>query len=600
MNLPATNIDVLKYQESLKNWLRQYPQFTDFDFEGSNFSVLLSLLAYNAYNMAHYDNMVGNEAWIDTAELRQSLVSHATDLNYLPRSKISASSIIEVEVFPDDNPVNIILPKYYKFKTTDVRGNTLYFVTDQDYITTKNNQGRYIFKDVIVYQGDIVREYFDVTGVINDGVYVKYTEPFIISSSNIDINSLEVYVKESSSDSHPQKYTYAKTLASTTNISNTFFLRGIYDDQYAIEFGDGTFGSAISNGNQVLAVYRNTLGQIAQGNYVLTKTTDIAGYNSIVINSATRVQGGFDRESVEELRVNAPRHFQTQDRAVTEYDYQAIIKEYFPHIQQVYVFGGELVEQYGKVMIVLKPFGTTGVVSNQVKKQIVSTLKSKNIVPEPIIINPSYYYIGLSGNVFYNGNTFQSTEDQLKTTIYTELTKLNNNEIGNFGVTVYQSLINDTIDKSDKSINGSDITMDLRYRWVPSMIPREKISFDSHNSFYRSRDGEYRNENDYAITSSIFQIFYNERVVDAVVRDDGIGNLFLYIIDKTGKISKVGQSIGMIDYDKGAIAANLTIVSYNGNYIQFTCRLHDKTLHAVRDSFLLLESNDISLDMKRM
>lgn len=594
-----SNIDVVKYKQSLIQWLKTYPQFTDYDFEGSNFNVLIGLLAYNAYNLAHYDNMVGSEAWIDTAELRQSQVSHATDLNYLPRSRVSAQSVIEVEVYPTDNPTTIILPKYFKFKSSDNNGNTVYFVTNQDYITTRDTDGRYIFKNVDIFQGEIVEEFFEVSGVTIENGVSFYDRPFVISSSDIDIKSLEVFVQQSSSDSSPVEYDYSKTLDQTSSVSTTYFLRGIYDDQYAIEFGDGTFGAAVQNGNIVNARYRVTQGPVVQGNYVITPTTSISGYANITINSATRVQGGFERETVEQLRFVAPKYFQTQDRAITADDYAIIVKQGFPNIQQVYAFGGEEIEQYGKVMIVLKPFGTIGVVSDIIKSQIIELLKTKNIVPEPVIIDPNYYYIGVTTNVFYNADVLKITEQQLKTNITNNLVNLNNTVIGNFNISVYQSLINNTINKSDSSIEGSDTTLDLRKRWTPQRNLNETLSFTTNNPFDTSKDGPFQDPNDYTITSSLFSIFFNGVATNVVIQDDGIGNLYYFSVNSSGVKVRIGQSIGTINYQTGSVNLVANILDYS-NYIEFIISLQNKSIAAIRQTFMIIAGENIYIDTKRI
>lgn len=598
---PSENIDVRKYKQSLIEWMKTYPQFSDYDYEGSNLSVLIGLLAYNAYNMAHYDAMVGNEAWVDTAELRQSQVSHATDLNYLPRSRVSAQSILEVEVFPNDQPQSIILPKYYRFKTSDINGNNIYFITDQDYIAVRSPDNRYVFTNVAVYQGEIIEEVYDISGIQSDPNtrIATYDTPYVISSPNVDIKSLEVFVGSTASDPNPIKYDYAKTLADTQYNSTTYFIRGIYDDQYAVEFGDNTFGAALSNGNRVYLRYRDTLGPVVQGNYVLSKTTDISGYNDIVINSATRVQGGFERESVEELKRNSPRHFQTQDRAVTSVDYEIIVKESFPNIQQVHAYGGEEVQQYGKVIVVLKPYGTTGIVSDIVKNQIITLLKTKNIVPEPIIVDPSYFYIGISGNVYYRGDIVNLTEQQLKTNIVNNLTNLNNGVIGDFNVRIYQSQINDTITESDRSITGNDITMDLRKRWTPQVNLNETLSFNSHNTFKKSADGAYQTPDDFTMTTNVFQIFYNGAIINAIIQDDGLGNLYYFNIDTTGKKIKIGQPIGTIDYDQGTVNLVSSVRGY-GNYIEVIVKLAGSTIDMIQDSFALIDSINVDLNLVRL
>lgn len=596
--VPAQDIDVLKYQKSLVEYMKSFPEYTDYDFEGSNFSVLLRLLALNAYNMAHYDGMVGNEAWVDTAELRQSQVSHATDLNYLPRSRISARAVVTVEVFPTDSPVTIILPKHYKFKTTDSNGKTIYFVTDRDYVVSADAQGRYIFRGVDVFQGEITEETIAISGVMVEGAHTIYDAPFVISSNNIDISSLEVWVSAGSGDATPIKYDYARHLSETSRSSQTYFLRGIYDDQYAIEFGDGTFGAPVTNGSIVTIRYRDTLGPVIQGNYILTKTTDIAGYNNISISMETRVQGGFERESVAELRLNAPRHFTTQDRSITSTDYEVIIKQHFPQIQQVSAFGGEEVQQYGKVMIVLKPFSTTGIVSDTVKMQMVAILKTKNIVPEPIIIDPDYYYIGISGSVFYDGDIIQVTEAQLKTNITKGLIDLNSNVIGDFNVVVHQSMINQVINSSDRSITGSDVRLDLRKRWFPAVNLNETLQFTSNNRLYKSRDGAYTNSNDYAITTSTFTIWHNEALRNVVIQDDGIGHLHYYTIDDSGNKIRIGQSIGSVDYDNGTINLIANVYEY-GKHIEFIMRLESGTIQIIQDSFAIIDGADVAMKLVR-
>lgn len=598
---PSTDIDLVKYKESLISFLQGQDRFKDYDFRGSNFDALLTLLAYNAYNMAHYDGMVGNEAWIDTAELRQSLVSHATDLNYLPRSMTSAQAILEVEIFPNDAPVSITLPKYYRFKSSDTNGNNISFVTDKDYIAVRSEDGRYVFNDVYVYQGEITEEFFLAQGIIQENGSTIYQIPFVLASENIDIKSLEVFVAPTEGDPNRTKYTYARTLSETTNQSRTFFIRGIYDNQYSIEFGDGTFGAPLSNGNQVIARYRNTQGNVIQGNYILSKTSDISGYSEIVVNSATRVQGGFARESVEQIRFNAPRYFQIQDRAVTATDYEGLIKANFPNIQQVSVFGGEEVEQYGKVFIVLKPYGIIGTVSNQIKSQIIQLLKEKNIVPEPIVIDPEYFYVGITGNVTFSGDLLTITEPQLKANIINQLVALNDDEttgIGDFNSTLYQSLVNSTIRGCNKSIIGSDVVLDLRKRWTPALNLNETLTITSNNTFHKSRDGQYSNPNDYTLISSVFNVFINERISQVVIQDDGIGNLFYFFVDSSSAKSKSGNKVGTIDYDRGSVNLTANVYEYN-NYIEFIIRLNDKSLNVNHNSFLLLDANNIDLTLKR-
>lgn len=599
---PSSDIDVIKYEQALKQYMSSLPQYTDYDFDGSNLSVLMRIFAYNAYNMAHYQGMVGNEAWIDTAILRQSLVSHATDLNYLPRSRTSSVADIDIDVYPNDNPPTILLPKYTKFKTSDNSGTSIYFVTDQDYITSVDDNGNYKFKNVKIYQGDIINEYVTVTGVTIDvNNFTTYDQSFVIKSPNIDINSLEVFVSKSDDNQYPVKFTRVEKLSETSRTSNTYFVRGIYDNQYAIDFGDGVFGRGLENGNYVTIRYRETQGPIIQGNYSFTHVNGIQGYSNVRINRASRVSGGFERESVEELRINAPRYFQTQDRAVTATDYQVIIRRYFPNIQQVHVYGGEEIQQYGKVIIVLKPYGTTGIVSDTTKNQIIQLLKTKNIVPEPIITNPVYFYIGITGVVTYddNNNLSNITQDQIKTDITNRLIALNDSSvIGDFNTTIYQSLINKSITDCGDYIIGCDVNIDLRKRWVPATNIPETLSFSTNNPLKKSLDGRYQTPDDYTIISNPFQIWYNQQLTSVIIQDDGIGNLNYYSIDNNGNKIKINQVIGKIDYDRGDISLVAEVSQYN-NYIEFIIKLRNNTIKIARESFAIIDGRDINITLER-
>lgn len=598
-NLPSSSIDVVKYKKSLIDFLRTYPQFTDYDFEGTNWDNLISLLSYNAYNMAHYDAMVGNESTLDTAILRQSQVSHAASLNYLPRSRTSAQVTLRVEVYPTDQPASIILPKYYKFKTTDPNGQNIYFTTNQDYIAVRTSDNRYIFTNVVAYQGDIVEEYFEISGVTRENGVTIYNEPFVISSENIDIDSLEVFVGVNASDLNPQQYTYAATLAETTDISLTYFLRGIYDNQYAIEFGDGIFGAPVANGNRVTARFRNTQGAIIQGQYVLTKTTDIGGYSNVTVTALSRVQGGFERESTEQIRINSPRFFQVQDRAITETDYEIIISKAFPNIQQVSAYGGEHIQQYGKVIIVLKPYGTSGVVSNSIKSQIIGLLKSKNIVPEPVIVDPDYYYVAITSNVYYSGNILKITEQQLKSNILTALQNLNNEELGDFNTKVYQSLLTDTIKSADGAITGADVAFRMVKRWNPALNLNETLSFTMNNPFQVYYEGGYKTPDTYTITTNTFDIFYNGTRLTACIQDDGLGNLNYYQVTETGMKIKLSGSVGKVDYELGKVTINANILEY-GNSIDVYCTMLNRTVNIGLNSFAIVDNTYTDISFSRI
>lgn len=597
--IPSASLSYDEYKKSLIAFLKTKPQYTDYDFEGSNWSVVIDILAFNTYNNAHSLNMVGSEAWTDSAQMRESLVSHATDLNYLPRSRISAYATITVEIFPTGTPSSITLPKFYKFKSSDSVSNTIYFVTNRDYVTTRDEDGRYLFENVEVFEGSIATEFFLASGITtNTNGFVIYDEQFIIQAESIDITSLEVYVRSSQNDPVRIKYERADTLQGLNNESLVFFLRGVNSNQYALEFGDGVFGSALSNGNVIEAVFRNSRGVTVQGNYVLSKTGPIDGFNDIQVLFTTRVQGGFERETTDEIRFNAPRHFQTQNRAVTPFDYETLIKENFPQVQQVSVFGGEEIYQYGKVMIVLKPYGTQGIASDSLKNQIINFLKSKNIVPEPVIIDPQYFYLGINGDATYRGDMTKLDTSQIRSNIYSKLLNLNNTLLGDFNVDVYQSFLTETIVDSDPSIRGSSVDLSLYKLWLPLRNTNDTFTATLNNPIKKSRDGEYRNANDYSITTNSFLIFQSDQQREVVIQDDGLGNLHYYTLNQSIK-SRFGSKIGTVDYDTGEVKLTANILDYNER-ITFHFLLEQETINVIRDNFVIVDGPYIDIKVNKI
>ena len=348
--LSTSDLDFSSIKNNLKTYLKNQSQFSDYDFEGSNINVLLDVLSYNTYLNAFYLNQVGSEMFLDTAQLRESVVSHAKELNYLPRSRTSAKAYVNITVTPTGSPTTITIPKYYTL-TTSVDSTTLNFHTYSD-ITISPVDGVYTAANVEIFEGNIVTEYFNVSAD---------TSSFILQSDNIDTNSIEVTVIESSTNSSNSAWQRSESLYGLGPSSNNYFLQGYADYKYQVVFGDGSLGRAPSVGNIIKVTYRDTLGDVGNGAYIFKKT-NFDNYTIINVATIAAAAEGSERESIESIKFNAPRYFTTQERGVTNTDFETLTRTRFPQLQAVSAFGGEdlVPPQYGKVAISVKPYGTTG------------------------------------------------------------------------------------------------------------------------------------------------------------------------------------------------------------------------------------------------
>lgn len=596
--IPANQLDFLAYKASLKTFLQQQSQFTDYDFEGSNLAAMVDLLAYNAYNQAHYLNMVGSEMFLDTSLLRESIVSHAKELNYTPRSRISARVNVSVEITPNDSPVSITIPRYYGFKTTSSTSNTVRFITDQPIVISRDANNRYISEPFTIYEGYLVTETFDVEQTSTVDGSVIYNQRFDLKSSQVDVTSIVVSVQTDENDTNPTIFTRAYDLYGLDGDSNVFFVRGYKDNYYEIEFGDGILGAALQQGQIVTVKYRDTVGSEGNGTFVFAKTLPIDGYSTVAVTTITRATGGSERETDEAIKYNATRHFQTQNRAVIESDYESLIRANFPEVQQVNTYGGELIYQYGKVIIVLKPHSTEGVVDDATKARIVAFLKTKNMVPEPVIEDPQYFYLGITGTAYYNLAVTSLREAELKTALVEALIGLNDSFLNDFDVDVYQSKIASTIVGSQTAIVGADVVLTVKKRWAPSAGQSTSLNFTIDNQIISSIQGEYTSTARYAVTTNVFQMILDDQIKNVVLRDNGIGEIFIHIVEDNDTLVKYTPSIGTVDYDSGEITVTIDPYSYN-QYIDFTCRLTGESVNVTRNKFVLIDSADISITMAK-
>ena len=343
--LSVANLDFSDIKSNLKNYLRSQTAFKDFDFEGSNLSVLIDILSYNTYMNSYYLNMVAAEGFIDSAQLRDSVVSHAKTLNYLPGSFTSSKAVVDVEFVPDGTPANVTLPKHSTF-TTSVSSNSYTFTTNERITIPADANGNYIASNVEIFEGDIVRELF----VVNTA---NTNQRFVLNNTGVDVDSVSVHVLTSSADTTNSEYTRSLTTIGVDGTSNVYFVVPAEKEKYELQFGDGVIGRQLIDNNVIEVVYRNATGEDPNGANTFTLTESISGISSNTITTISTAKGGGAGETINDIRVNAPRSISIQDRTVTVTDYKTLLLQNFNDIETLNVYGGETTTppEFGKVIV---------------------------------------------------------------------------------------------------------------------------------------------------------------------------------------------------------------------------------------------------------
>ena len=347
--LSVSELDFDNIKANLKTFLQGQSEFQDYDFEGSGFAVLLDLLAYNTHYLGFNANMLANEMYLDSADIRKNIVSLAKMLGYTPNSCRASNATLSIRINNvPTGTTSIAMDKGTVF-TTSVNGTTYEFVTNQNY-TIQPEAGVYNFSNVKIYEGTLVT--FKYTVDTSD-----VDQRFIIPSANADTSTLKVSVQNSVSDTTTTTYSLATSLSDLTSTSKVYFLQEVEDNKFEVYFGDGVLGQSLSDGNIVILEYVVTNKTDANGASAFTLSSDIDGFSNVTITTTTNAANGAEAQTKESIRYNAPLQYSAQDRAVTSSDYETIVKTVYPNAQSVSAWGGEDDEepQYGVVKIAIKP-----------------------------------------------------------------------------------------------------------------------------------------------------------------------------------------------------------------------------------------------------
>ena len=552
--LEISELDFDGIKANLKNFLSQQDEFRDYDFEGAGMSVLLDLLAYNTHYMGFNANMLANEMFLDSADLRSSVVSKAKQVGYTPTSATAAQAKIDV-VVNDATGATLTMAKGTQFSTT-IDGTSYNFVNNAD-ISITPVDGVYKFSNVDIFEGTYLNFKYTVNTSDTD-------QRFVIPNDNVDTNTLTIKIQESSSDSTTNTYTLATGITGLDSTSKVYFLQEVENGRFEVYFGDGVLGKAVADGNIVILDYINTNRAEANGATTFTLGGTIGGFSDATITLVDIAAGGAEPESITSIKYNAPRDYGTQDRAVTADDYKVLVKSLYANAQAVQVYGGEdaAVPEYGKVFISIKAKSGTNL-TESTKNSIVQSLKQFAVASvRPTIIDPETTFLTLDTTFKYDTGATTKDSSTLATNVLTAISNYNNTTLKNFtGVFRYSKLL-EAINGADTSILSNITTVKMYKTVTPTLNSALKYTVSFNNAFYNPHSGHNASGGG-VISSTGFKISNDDSTNEHFLDDDGAGNLRVYYLSGTTRIY-TDSTFGTVNYSTGEViltSANITSIS---------------------------------------
>lgn len=587
------NLDFNRFKESLRTYAKEQALFKDYDFDGSNLSVLNDILAYNTYQNSFYLNMLFSEMFLDSAQLRNSMTSHSKDLNYVPRSFRSAKITVDISIDSGNTSVtSVTIPKNQPFSTR-VDERTFQFVTSENIVTTENKDGILTARGVNLYEGSYTVDTFYSN-------YAIERQRFVLSDPTIDTTSLTVVVSDESTATN---YRLATSFLDLGPNDPVFFLQAAENDRYEIVFGNDIIGKRPKNGATIYAEYRVCNGELPNGALEFTSDRTIGNSGNVTIRNTydkdgnpIRATGGAIHESLDDIKFNAPRHYQTQERAITVNDYKILLSKQFPEINALAVFGGETLNppQYGRVFIAADLFGFDGIPEYK-KLEFTKWLKNRMpITVEPVFIDPTFTWGDLSVTVRYDQNKTDLTEADISARVLDAIVGYSATNLNDFNITMKFSKLVSAIDRAHGSILSNETDFRL-YKLLRPVINTDRsysldYSFPFKNNLPKLSP-VHGVETEKTVYSSNF--IYNGKVCR--LEDDNAGTLRIVSTTANRSLSVV-KNIGKVNYDKGNITmTGFNVSSYTGSGIKIYVRPRSLDVDFSQGDYFEIKSEDIAI-----
>jgi hypothetical protein len=467
--LVVTELDFATIKANLKNFLRDQSEFSDFDFEAAGINVLLDILAYNTHYNAFYSNMIANEMFLDTALLRDSIVSHAKQIGYTPISAVASRATINLQVYRTggSTQTSLNLPKFTRFQSESVDSVSYTFVNTEDLVGPYDPTcGRFCFGDIYIYQGQPLSFTFTYDATNNTN------QKFELPDAGIDTSTLEVLIQESASSARITKFTLSSDATTAETNANVFYLEETRNGKYAIYFGDDVIGKSLVNGNVVIVTYVKTDGPAANKANSFTSVSAIGGFENSLIFPIKAAVGGNYQEDTERVRFSASKFYTSTGRGVTTDDIISVINKNYPYFDAINVWGGEQNDPpvYGKVFIAAKPSGGYEITESEKLSVINNVIKPICVVTvTPEFVDVDFNYINVNSNVYYDPTKTNLSLDAIKTLARNAIIAYKNIDLDDFNSRFRLSKMLRKIDDSSAAISYSEADCTIQKRLLPAL-----------------------------------------------------------------------------------------------------------------------------------
>ena len=591
-----TNLDFDQIKTSIRDYLRANTNFTDYDFEGSNLSIIIDALAYNTYTTAYNTNMAANECFLDSATLRENVVSLARNIGYVPRSRRSARAKVSFNVSGLTETSTLTLNSGIVCNGSGDNTNYIFCIPED--ITVAVTNGFAEFNNIEIYEGSFITQNFTVNTAL-------FNQKYILDNSFIDTSTIKVKVKSSSTATSSVTYKQIDNIVGVTSTSNSYLLQEIEDERYELIFGDNVIGRKLSNNNYITASYIVTDGKDGNGASEFSFVGNITNQDGAAINASLislvstdeKSRDGDEIESISSIKYFAPRIYSSQYRAVTSSDYESVLGYIYPNVESVTAFGGEEMSppRFGKVFISVKP-RNGDFLSDETKRELVQRLKSyavAGIVPE--FIDLKYLYVELKVNPYYNPS-LNDDQDNLKTGVSNALTQYSRSiDVNKFGGRFKYSKAVSLIDSVDSSIT-SNITLVTIRRNLKAVLGQFAQYEVCYGNMFHTQESSYN------IVSTGFTI---EGVTETVYLADEVinrdkGRIFFFTYTEGGTPNIIKKNAGTVDYMHGEIlidTVNILSTVIENNVVEIQAIPHSNDIVGLRDLYVKFDMSNTTINM---
>ena len=579
--LNISELDYDKIKKNLKEFLKSQPEFTDYNFEGSALSVLLNVLSYNTHYNAYYANMLMNEAHLDSAIKRASVVSRAKSLSYTPRSARSATATVDVVVDPSPaTPNTIVMPKNTVFRTNNEGKKYSFFTTST--MITGNTNGEYRFENVTLKEGTLLNYQYVVDKESNPNLI------FEIPVDAVDTTSIQVVVQNSSTDLGVSVWNEASSVQNVGSDSQVYWIQENFKGRFEIYFGDGVLGRTLNDGNIIRLEYISPSMGEANGAKIFTISGNVEGYTNVNVITKSPAEGGADKETVDSIKFYAPKAYAAQERVVIPDDYETFIVRNYADVESVKVWGGENNNPpvYGKVFCSIKPLNGN-YVSEQFKQELRDRIKNYSVMPILEFVDANYLYVGVAAKVRVDLTSSFRTPEQIKATVKNTIIDYFDVELEKFDKALRYSKLTRVIDSVDSGIVSSSVNLRIMSQIERSPRPIS-VNIDFNNPIKMT-----------TLQSTAFNVLIGgvERLcyltdAPSTMPPSNIGTLRL--VDFNTK-EILNSNYGTIDYARGTIA----IAAFSASSIPINYRIYvyaepdSLDVTASKNTIILLDKNPV-------